>query len=77
MMPNFKAGIGEKNGVIMTDKQIIETFRKIKEYCTDRECYNCKFDSDYECQIIKLKNQLDGLPYEWNMKAIERIIKHE
>ena len=58
----------------MTDKQLIETFRNIKEYCTGRECDNCKFDLDYECQIIILKNQLDGLPYEWDMEAIERII---
>jgi len=61
----------------MTDKQIIETLRNIKEYCENRQfdCINCRFRRDGEnCQIASLSLRLNGPPICWNMEQIERII---
>ena len=75
MMPNFKASIGEKREVIMTDKQIIETLRNIKKYCKEDTCEGCKFNTSYrECQIQNIIHLLNGDPAYWEIEKIERII---
>lgn len=65
----------------MTDKQLIETLRNIKEYCGSFVgCYGCKFKSNtlYEakiCQIRQLGMALkETTPNSWDMEKIERII---
>ena len=77
-MPSFKDGIGEKNEVIMTDKQIIKTLQSIKELCAfHRKCDSCRFylrDYYTECQLIELINLLGNAPQHWDMEEIERII---
>ena len=64
----------------MTDKQILETFRKLKEYCVSkRDCIGCQFlymknkNCGY-CQLEELGWILSITPKHWDMKEIERII---
>ena len=65
----------------MTDKQIIETLRNIKEYCGDSKvCNGCHFgdyrkcNGELSCQINELFKRLAILPSAWDMEEIERII---
>lgn len=66
----------------MTDKQIIETLVRIKEYCRKcKTCKECKFlidkdeKGDGNCQIQNIFYELDGFPSQWDMEELERIIK--
>lgn len=73
----------EKNIKLPTDEQVIELLRKIKEYCTFRQCKECVFyheNSDcediYICTIRALFSRLEEEePCNWYMEEIERIIK--
>ena len=66
----------------MTDKQIIETLRNIKEHCNKRgNCKSCQFDGEYKfttearCVLTVISHYLGSVsPYEWDMEKIERII---
>lgn len=65
----------------MTDKQIIETLKNIKNKCNT--CTSCKFklkeidlQNGYSCQIRQLAYQLNKhSPQFWDIEKIERIIK--
>lgn len=64
----------------MTDKQIIETFYNIKEYCDiNDDCSGCPYyvENIYGhkyCQIKRLALSLNTIPKKWDMEEIERII---
>ena len=64
----------------MTDKQIVETFRKLKEYCVSkRDCGGCRFfyiknKSCGYCQLEEIAWICSISPKYWNIKEIERII---
>ena len=65
----------------MTDKQLIETFRNIKKYCTGRNCDDCIFKvrliDGIHCQFTMLGHELRRTPLLWDMEAIERVVKYE
>lgn len=63
----------------MTDKHIVETFRKLKEYCAKRDCPGCQFfyiKNKYcgYCQLEEIGWILSISPKYWNIEEIERII---
>lgn len=64
----------------MTNKQIIETFRKLKEYCKSKnECIGCRFlymKNKYcgYCQLEEIGWIFSISPKHWDMGEIERII---
>lgn len=60
----------------MTDKQIIETLRNIKEHCKKQGigCGYCMFLKEGYCQTQELSCLLCEAPAEWDMEKIERII---
>ena len=64
----------------MTDKQIIETFRKLKEYCVSRrDCGGCRFfyikdKSRGYCQLEEFGWIFSISPKYWDMDDLERII---
>lgn len=65
----------------MTDKQIVETLKNIKEHCNSKsivECTSCKFayldDIDCKCQLKEIIKELLCYPDSWNIEKIERII---
>lgn len=66
---------------MLSDEQLIELLRKIKEYCHKNTCSECIFHSPKKligtsgCQIGSLAKYLEDIPNRWNMKEIERIIK--
>lgn len=72
----------------MTDKQIIETLKNIKNYCDSKSrCHRCKFKIKplpedahvikQDCQIIELLEYLSKqvAPTYWEIEKIERIVK--
>ena len=63
----------------MTDKQLIETLRNIKQECLQHiVCVECVFEKetvDGRCHIMQLLESLaDDAPHKWDMDKIERII---
>lgn len=67
----------------MTDKQLINTLRNIKDYCVSPHCKVCKFYMEKEegdnvieyCQIKQLAFYLESVsPVYWNIDRIEEII---
>lgn len=66
----------------MNDKQIIETLRNIKNMCEEESCANCDFNNGHaphglacaSCKLRFLAQELDTIPCNWDMDAIERII---
>lgn len=65
----------------MTDKQIIETFRNIRNHCEKVGCIGCCFAKGKMmhnrtfCQIRGLAFSLSEItPDSWDMEEIERII---
>lgn len=59
----------------MSDREIIETIKKIKKHCAFEGCYNCIFSlKNQRCQIMWLTGLLANMPYRWDIKKIEDII---
>ena len=61
----------------MTNKQIIQTLKNIKEHCNETPyCYMCRFGKgpNYCCQIDYLDTLLSGKPAFWDMELIERVL---
>lgn len=64
----------------MTDRQILETFRNLKEYCASkRDCGGCRFFYIKNgccgyCQLEEIGWVLSINPKYWNIEEIERII---
>ncbi len=64
----------------MTDKQLVETFRKLKEYCVSKNnCIGCRFSymkNKYcgYCQLEEIGQIFSISPKHWDMEEIERII---
>lgn len=76
----------------MTDKQIIETIKRIKTYCLrlhlktrieENPCEYCEFYSKHitkrknVCQLMQLLGNMTCEPRCWNLPKIEEIIKGE
>ena len=68
---------------MITDTQIIDTLKNIKEHCSNyKNCENCKFklegndESNFSCQIGRLACRLSNhIPEHWDIDDLERIIK--
>ena len=62
----------------MTDKQIIETLKNIKNHCIKNDCDNCIFAlhdvAGSECQIQLLFARLYETPNNLDIEMIERIL---
>jgi hypothetical protein len=61
----------------MTDRQIIETLKNIKEYCLKRQCgERCIFYAKNQniCQIKELFGELYKTPDWWNFSEIKEIL---
>lgn len=67
----------------MSDKELIETIKKIRDHCTySYYCSNCKFylgeiehlQSNKCCQISWLTGLLANAPSKWDIKKIEEVI---
>ena len=64
----------------MTDKQIVETFRNLQEYCASkRDCEDCRFfylknGCCGYCQLEEIAWMLAVRPEYWDIGEIERII---
>lgn len=64
----------------MTDKQILETFKNIKEYCASRrDCGGCRFlyiknKSCGYCQLEEIGWIFSMCPKHWDLEKIERLI---
>lgn len=64
----------------MTDNQIIETLKNIKNNCKNIDCIDCTFLANeskypYTCKIRQLMVELDTPPNKWDIEKLERIIK--
>ena len=64
----------------MTDKQILETFRSLKEHCkSKKDCETCRFyyttnESCGHCQLEEIGWMLAISPKYWNIEEIEWIM---
>lgn len=63
----------------MTDKQLIETLKNIKEHCEKTNCSECVFHKDEPtyvsaCQFVHLEIALDGTPRTWSIKEVEEVV---
>ena len=76
----------------MTDKQIIETIKRIKIYCLrlhlktrfeENPCNYCEFQAKHRskrknvCQLTNLLGNMTCEPQRWNLPRLEEIIKGE
>ena len=60
----------------MSDKELIETIERMKEYCTKRDsCTYCSFFiNGNSCQFELLARILADCPSEWNIERIKGVI---
>ena len=68
----------------MTDKQILETLKNIKEYCISHNCACCVFGvrgypwgcDGYRCQIKEFLEYFRyRSPHSWVLEDIEKIMR--
>lgn len=60
----------------MSDKELIETIKKIKVNCRKKyQCNDCSLlMNDERCQIALLVERLARVPSRWNIEEIEEVI---
>ena len=61
----------------MSDKELIETIKRIKRRCIEKDnCISCSFFliESGRCQFEWLGRSLSTIPYKWDIEKIEDII---
>ena len=63
----------------MSDKEFINTLKRIKTYCSGHShCFDCVFDVDAGCQINNLTSILAYKdPCEWDIDIIKEVLEDE
>lgn len=58
----------------MKAKKIIKVLKFVKDYCEERDCFDCEFSNTGTCTFT----DNDGdFPLGWDMEIIESNLKHK